>query len=196
MRFEARVVGRANIAADQRVVLDHARLRGENYSGRELVQFCTVGCHLERCRFDKVRIHDAQFGSGREPSEFTDCTFDGAYLQGVGGYSRFVRCSFRDVDLRNWLCFAVELVSCTFSGVLRKAIFNGRVRDQDRALLRREQNEIQDNDFSSLEMKDVTFRTGVDLTRQRLPTGAEYLYLPDAATALERAHADIVRWQS
>lgn len=37
-------------------------------------------------------------------------------------------------------------------------------------------------------MKKVSFR-GVDLTQQRLPTGDEYLYLPDAAAAIERALA-------
>jgi hypothetical protein len=41
---------------------------------------------------------------------------------------------------------------------------------------------------------DVAFRTGIDLSLQRLPTGPEYLYLPDAAVAIGHAHAAINEW--
>ena len=194
MRYGAKVVGRVKIAKDQRIVLDHARLHGEDYSGRKLTSFCTIGCRLESCRFDGAEVLDTQFGGGREVSEFVDCTFDGARLIRGGGRSRFVRCSFRDVDLREWRCFAVEMVDCAFSGQLRVGIFNGSVREEDRADLGREHNEFRGNDFSSMKLIDVAFRTGIDLTRQRLPTGPEYTYLPDAAAAVERARIGLIGW--
>ena len=34
-------------------------------------------------------------------------------------------------------------------------------------------------------MFDVAFRTGIDLSLQRLPTGTEYLYLPNAHESLQ-----------
>jgi hypothetical protein len=40
----------------------------------------------------------------------------------------------------------------------------------------------------------VSFRTGIDLTQQRLPSGPEYLYLPVAAVAVQRARAEVVQW--
>jgi|SRR5579863_562664 hypothetical protein len=87
MRIEARSKGRITIPADQRVVLDHARLHGEDYSGRRLLQFASIGSHLRACNFDKVRIQSASFGSGRETSEFVECTFNGARMDmGPGGF--------------------------------------------------------------------------------------------------------------
>lgn len=177
------------------VVLDHDELRGADFSGRKLVQFSSVGSILEACRFDKTKIEDASFGSGREMSEYIECSFDGARIRfGPGGYTRFVRCSFRDVDLRDWFCFTVELIDCIFSGQLRKAFFNGSVPEEKRGNAGRERNEFRGNDFTAMELIDVTFRSGIDLAQQRLPSGPDYLYLPDAAATLQRARAEVMHW--
>ncbi|MGA9323170.1 MAG: hypothetical protein WBW06_19135 [Xanthobacteraceae bacterium] len=195
MRIEARSKGRITITADQRVVLDHARLDGENYSGRTLLQFASIGSHLRACNFDKVRIQSASFGSGRETSEFVECTFNGARMDmGPGGFSRFVRCSFQDVTVRNWICFAVEMIDCTFSGRLDTAIFNGAVLEDEQALIGRASNEFHGNDFSAMDFRDVSFRTGIDLTKQILPSGEDYLYLPRAASAVAQAKSRVARW--
>ena len=194
MKYQAKIVGRKDIPQDQRVVLDHVQLTGEDYSGRKLSQFCTIGCRLEGCRFMKVRIEDSQFGSGREMSEFVECIFDGARLVGVGGRSRFVRCSFRDIDASNWIFNRAELIDCTFSGRLRQAIFSGTVPQQFRADSGRERNEFRGNDFSGMDLVDVTFRAGIDLTQQRLPSGRKYVYLPDAGKIVDGARSDAATW--
>jgi hypothetical protein len=64
---------------------------------------------------------------------------------------------------------------------------NGRLLRPDAAL--RGHNEIRGNDFSTAQLIDVEFRFGVDLTEQKLPAAEEYLYLPDAETALLSALA-------
>jgi hypothetical protein len=195
MRIEARSKGRMTIPADQRVVLDHARLHGEDYSGRTLLQFASIGSHLHACNFDKVRIQSASFGSGRETSEFVECSFNGARMDmGPGGFSRFVRCSFRDVAIRDWICLSVEMIDCTFSGRLETAIFNGTVSEDVRALIGRASNEFHGNDFSAMDFRDVGFRTGIDLTKQILPSGEDYLYLPQAAAAVARAKSRVASW--
>jgi hypothetical protein len=196
MRAEARSKGRTTIPDEQRVVLDHARLDGENYSGRKLLQFASIGSHLRACNFDKIRIQSASFGSGRETSEFVECTFNGARMDmGPGGFSRFVRCSFRDVIIRDWICLSVEMIDCTFSGRLETAIFNGTVPEDVRALIGRTSNEFHGNDFSAMDFRDVGFRTGVDLTKQILPSGEDYLYLPHAASAVAQAKSRVARWE-
>jgi hypothetical protein len=194
MKYEAKIVGRKDVPQDQRVVLDHVRLTGEDYSGRKLIQFCTIGCRLEGCRFVGARIDDAQFGSGREMSEFVECIFDGARLVGVGSRSRFVRCSFRDIDASNWIFNRAELIDCTFTGRLRKAIFSGAVPQQFRADVGRERNEFHGNDFSGMELIDVTFRAGIDLTQQQLPSGSQFIYLPDAGEIVNGARSDVATW--
>lgn len=41
---------------------------------------------------------------------------------------------------------------------------------------------------------DVAFRTGIDLTKQRLPAGDEYVYLEDAESAVRRARIAFNAW--
>jgi uncharacterized protein YjbI with pentapeptide repeats len=151
MRWEARVVGKVHIPPEKMIVLSHARLNRENYSGRDLLQFSSLGCRFEDCDFTGIRIMDASFGSGREMSEYIDCAFDGARIQYLGGgYARFERCSFRNVHLHGWKCSAVELVDCVFSGVLRESIFNGTVPEEYRVYVKRDRNEFRGNDFSAM----------------------------------------------
>ena len=195
MRIKASSKGSFKIPDDQRVVLDHARLDGENYSGRTLLQFASIGSHLHACNFGQIEIQSAAFGGGRETSEFVDCTFDGARMNmAPGGFSRFVRCSFQNVKIRNWICFTVEMIDCTFSGRLDTAIFNGAVPEDERAIIGRACNEFYGNDFSALDLRDVTFRTGIDLTKQILPSGKDYLFLPYAAVTVSRAKLHVIGW--
>jgi hypothetical protein len=190
-------VGWTQIDDSQRVVLDHENLHGLDFSGSKLVQLSVAGSHLERCQFDQATIEGASVGAGREMSEYVECSFDGARIHfAPGGFARFIRCSFRDVDLREWICFAVELVDCTFSGRLRRAFFNGTVPEEHRALLGRSRNEFRGNDFSAMDLVAVAFRTGIDLAQQRLPSGPEYLYLPDAARAIRQARIQVTGWDN
>jgi hypothetical protein len=207
MKWHARVVGQTDLPPeDQRLVLDHVKLSGQDYSNRELWQLCVIGSRLENCRFDGLRVPKsyASFGEGTEQSEYINCSFDGAKIYITSGYARFVNCSFRNVDLRDWRCLTTELVDCTFSGTLRTAIFHGRVpedklvvlgREIDhRKTLGREVNEFRGNDFEAMDLIDVSFRTGIDLTQQRLPTGPQYVYLPDAAKSLTRVRSELAEW--
>jgi hypothetical protein len=41
---------------------------------------------------------------------------------------------------------------------------------------------------------DVAFRTGIDLTKQVLPTKEDYLYLPQAAAAVSRVKSGVASW--
>ena len=114
MTYDARAAGRVRIRPDVRLVLHDVDLRDADFSGRKLLQLSVAGSLMTGCRFEKVRAQ-ATLGGGTKMSRFVDCSFDGSRLTlGGGGYARFERCSFRDVDLRHWFCFAVELVDCTF----------------------------------------------------------------------------------
>jgi hypothetical protein len=77
---------------------------------------------------------------------------------------------------------------------MRKCIFNGTVPEEDRPWVGRERNEFHGNDFSGADLIDVAFRTGIDLEQQRLPSGPDYLYIPDAADAIERARQGLADW--
>lgn len=195
MDFDVRRVGRSRVSDDDRVVLSGQRLVGADFGGRRLEQFSAEGCRFEACRFDGAAIDSASFGAGRSVSEYVGCSFDGATLRmGPGGYARFVDCSFETVVIEHWFCFAVEVVGCAFSGRLKKVVFNGSVPSDKQEVAGRQTNQFEGNDFSRAKLVDVGFRTGIDLTRQRLPAGDEYTFLGDAATAVRRARTAYNAW--
>jgi hypothetical protein len=111
-----------------------------------------------------------------------------------------MNCSFRNVRIHEFYGFDVELIDCVFSGRIDGGILNG-TRDPLGLRLRRferwfgrKSNEISGNNFSQCELGDFSFRTGIDLEAQRLPTGPHYLYLIDSALAVERGRAGIASW--
>jgi hypothetical protein len=196
MDFEAREVGRIRVRQEDYLRIADQHVVDYDFAGRRLLQFAATGSRFERCRFDDAVIDGATFGSGRTPSEYVNCSFDGARLRmGPGGYARFVDCSFEKTFIENWFCFAVELVGCTFSGKLKKVFFNGTVPTDKRDDVGRMTNQFEENDFSGAKFYDVGFRTGIDLRLQRLPSSPDYTYLEDAASALGRARAALDTWE-
>lgn len=195
MDSQARRTGRWVTSDDENVVLSGQRLVGADFRDRRLQQFSAEGSTFEGCRFDGAVIEFASFGAGRIVSEYVDCTFGGSKLRmGPGGYARFIDCSFEDAVIENWFCFAVEIVGCSFSGRLKKVVFNGEVPPDKREVVGRRYNRFEGNDFSRARLTDVGFRTGIDLTKQQLPTGAEYTLLTDAPAAVRRARAAFNAW--
>jgi len=195
MEIEARTVGWEKPDPDKHVLLKHVVEDGTDRSGLTLETFTVVGSRFNGCRFDKLKANNVTLGAGQEVSVYTDCAFSGLKARHMaGGFVRFERCAFTGVDIRDWRCFTVEMIDCTFTGRLRGGFFNGTVPAEYRQLLGRDRNEFHSNDFSQAVFGDVDFRTGIDLTRQRLPTGEKYLYLPDAPAAIAAARSAIAEW--
>jgi len=97
--------------------------------------------------------------------------------------------------IQDFFGVTVEFIDCAFSGRIEKAVFQGSVPEEDRPQFGRATNEFRGNDFGDAELVDVAFRGGIDLTEQKLPEGAGYLYLSDAADALGRARRSVVGWR-
>jgi|SRR5208283_1043857 len=195
MKIKARVVSRTRKNPNQFVTLDHVRVNDQDYSFRRIEMFTAIGSRLRQCRFKNARIGHASFGAGREMSEYVECNFDGIDIGHAGGHARFVKCSFRDVDIQEWLAQSLELIDCTFSGRLGWAAFCGRIPiEEDRRFLHRERNEFHGNDFSEMKLIEPDFRGGIDLTQQRLPAGPEYLYVADATSAVARLRSGLENW--
>ena len=143
-----------------------------------------------------MSIADACFGSGTSDSEYYDCSFDGSKLAaGAPGNARFVRCSFRNVLVRELCCHKVEFIDCTFSGKFLSGYFNGSIPDDKAARLGRNKNEFRGNDFSQMEFIDIGFRTGIDLALQKLPTGSDYLYIADAPNVVAKIRRQVIEWK-
>jgi len=194
VEIRARIKGRIDVPEDAYLTFERQELAGETFSGRKLDKMRMSASSFTRCEFAGMRIGNWVTGGGRTTvTTYTECVFDRSRIRfNPGGLARFERCSFRDVDLRDWMCFETELVDCLFTGRLRGGFFNGTVPEELVEALGRTSNEFRGNDFSGMDLIDVDFRTGIDLSLQRLPTGEQYVYLPDAERALRRAREQVV----
>lgn len=218
----ARESGRARVRKSDQLVIEGEQLVDADFSGRTLEDLSVGDSRLTGCRFERLRVESASFGTGLRPTVYTDCSFDGSQIGGTGwGRARFVRCSFRNVRLRGLFGFDAEFVDCVFTGRAEHCVFNGapntdleQVRElaermadlldpAERAALQqrideappdRTANEFRGNDFSGMELIDVDFRDGIDLTAQRFPLGDDYVIVIDASAAIARARDDVRFW--
>jgi hypothetical protein len=194
MRFEAKVKGKLPIQEHERILVREEQVRGADYSNLKLRQFTSVGSSFFSCSFRDITIQDAQFAGGGKQSTFDDCVFDGARIERLSGNrSRFQRCSFLNVRIEGWIASEVELVDCVFSGELKRVVFFGQVPPGIGAA--KGKNEFQRNDFSRANFIDVGFRNGINLSSQKLPTGPDYLYLPDAESRIKTLLDQLSGWQ-
>lgn len=185
------------ISKERILVIEKRRERGADFSGSKLDSFLAVASRFDECRFEKMTIGDACFGGGVSDSEYYDCSFDGSKFSATApGCARFVRCSFRNVLIREFFGDKVEFVDCIFSGKLLKGYFNGTISENVSGCSGRHVNRFCGNDFSEMELIDVGFRTGIDLACQRLPSGPNYLYLPEAEEAVKEARHQVIEWKN
>ncbi len=194
MEIRARIKGRVDVPKDAYLTFERQELVGETFSGRKLDKMRMSASSFTGCEFTGMRVGNWVTGGARTTvTRYTECVFDRSRIRfNPGGLARFERCSFRDVDLRDWMCFETELVACLFTGRLRRSFFNGTVREELVQALGRTSNEFRDNDFSGMDLIDIGFRTGIDLSLQRLPTGEQYVCLSDAERALQRARERVI----
>ena len=111
---------------------------------------------------------------------------------------RFERCSFDGATIKEWFTHCAEFVECTFAGarIIGSNFFGTPFECFGWLQLRhrRERNEFCGNDFSEAELIDVSFVDGIDLDRQRLPTGPEYVRINDAQRRIDHARVCIASW--
>ena len=161
----------------EHLVLNRIVSDAADYSARKVGHFEAIECTFRNCNFTRMQIDYVSFASGTGPTLYQDCRFDLSRMrEAAGGPARFERCSFESVRIDLFLCHATEFVDCRFSGRL-SGYFNGTPPDDWQASLRRDKNEFSGNDFSRAELCDLSFRTGIDLSLQKLPTAPEkYFY--------------------
>jgi hypothetical protein len=183
----------SHLPTDSRLEFNRADLVQQDLSERHIDSFIAVASRFTACKFDRLRVDDARFAGGIEVSEYIDCSFDGAILRApIPGPARFVRCSFREVALREWYCRSTAFLDCVFTGVIRDSYFNGSHPESDGG--ERIPHEFSGNDFQDAELINVAFRTGVDLSAQLLPNGDGYLVIPMASTAVGLARSTLREW--
>lgn len=184
MKIEVHKKGKIPPADLRLLVIDRETRVAENFSNLKLDGFTVIESSLRQCTFEDVRVRSACFGGGMRQSVFEDCTFSRCkFAFGAVGNARLVRCRFESCRLESLIGTDLELIECAFPGTtIKKGVFHGARPDR---FAERSVNEIRDNDFSQADLQGVGFRGGVDLTKQKLPTSDEYLFIRDTCKASE-----------
>ncbi|MBP2329517.1 hypothetical protein JOF56_009902 [Kibdelosporangium banguiense] len=169
------------------------RLENEDFSNRRLRELVVAAATLVRCDFSRTRVAGGEFGGGFEPSEYVECVFDGCRVKNVlPGRATFIGCSFRDVTIQNLRCHEAQFIDCVFTGLLRTVTFSAVPWSTER--LGRTRNAYHGNDFAGARLMDVAFRGGIDLDRQRLPEGPEYVLVRNAPEILPAIREQVRTW--
>ena len=158
------------------------------------------GSTFEDCDFSRVRIRSGSFDASRT-SSFVRYSFDGLRPGATSwGVSRFVDCSFRDMDVKDWFLPAAEFISCRFSGRFDGIVLFGTPQapydKPDRLSPWRTSNEFRGNDFSGADLRFPDLRFGVDVGANTWPSGPGYLLLDRWPERLLRALAEVGRWEN
>lgn len=174
----------------------HLRLEDKALHARGVTTFGAEASRFLRCDFSGARWKQCHWGDGPQQSVYIECNFDGASLQApTPGNARFVRCTFRNANLKSWYCVAVEMIDCVFSGSLELVAFAGAVRPPYEGRVERQRNQFAGNDFSQASFRDVGFRYGIDLNTQRLPNSPDWLRVRNATAALAAAEGLVNTWE-
>jgi hypothetical protein len=171
------------------IVLTSMDLSDADLSHRKVNYFTAVSSRFTRCDFSGMQVsRGGSFGGGGDYTEYVDCMFDqAAFVHVLAGRATFSRCMFRDVKIRHLFSHEGEFIDCLFTGRIKTAVFNGQPQQHGivpnpKALLR-----FTGNDFSGAVLEDVGFRTGIDLSRQLLPEGEDYILQLRSEPVLRRA---------
>ncbi|MDR2957783.1 MAG: hypothetical protein LBU61_06370, partial [Coriobacteriales bacterium] len=186
---------------DNQIFVERETVVGRDYSGVKISQFESHGSTFLGCKFGSMKVDYAIFASGKVKSVYRDCTFDGIRIKRVmGGLVRFENCSFRDVLITGWSLQECDLVDCVFTGKMKAGRYGGSFWGAPPVYWQqfhgKRVNEVKGNDFSRCSIIDMDFRRGVDLRLQKLPQGADYLYVEDGKRAIKRALAALETWES
>jgi uncharacterized protein YjbI with pentapeptide repeats len=189
---------RFSVADDVDVMMSEARMERVDFSGIRFERFRAEACVFVDCNFSRITSRTGGTLGYYPGSTYVGCNFHKADLRRISpGWARFERCAFTDVRMRDWMADNASFVDCVFSGRIVRSAFYGR-----RTFLYPDEttspppNEVIGNDFANAELVDVSFRSGVDLSRQRLPDGPNYILVDRWPQRVERARQEIESWSN
>ena len=182
------------------LMLSRVTVRDADFRRVTFDQFAPEGCTFEHCDFSGQTL-DRRYQplfSSRKQSIFRDCNFSNADLSAVRpGQARFERCNFSGARIDAWESFTAEFVDCTFGGRVVNVRFYGRPwgTGADRLDPMRAVNAFTGNDFRKADLVGVTFIHGVDVLKQRWPTGPQYVILDKIHQRIAKTRLGVLEWR-
>ena len=164
------------------LILKNVHYNQKEFSNCKLSTICVINSKFTHCHFENLKVDcNATLGGGKIASTYIDCSFDNSNFGRIGGVVTFIRCTFRNVVIKEMFATMMEFIDCTFSGKLNKVVFFGAPpQEKLRQLINRNVNRFEGNDLSQLNLsEDIGFRRGIDFLKQKMPTNDNFLYLYD-----------------
>ncbi|HXP40183.1 MAG TPA: hypothetical protein VN833_07910 [Candidatus Acidoferrales bacterium] len=185
LKVRVRKVGKISPAHLNHFTLKGEARKDERFNKARWTGISISTSQLERCIFDDVHSESVNLGGGLTQSTYTACLFQDCDLVfGAIGNARFTRCRFRRCRLSHFFGTQLEMIDCTFPETsIRQAVFHSASSTAQKGSPVRERNGFIGNDLSSADLVDVDFRGGIDLTKQILPSGPDYIYIADTGLA-------------
>jgi hypothetical protein len=182
------------------ILLQRATIADADFSRASFERLAPSGCTFVRCDFRTATLDRRlqPLFKARPRNVFRECRFDGADLRGIDpAWSRFERCTFDGADFAGWNAVAAEFVDCHFAGRISHVRFYAKPWGPIAAEVdpKRTVNEFIGNDFRDVELVDVAFLMGIDVTKQRWPESDEYIQLDRIHQRLTRGRTEILRWK-
>jgi uncharacterized protein YjbI with pentapeptide repeats len=167
-----------------------SKLQRADVSGQNVAALIARHSTFESCSFAGTAFRGGDFGL--EDVRYVDCDFTGADLRKVDpGNARFERCTFDGAFIEGWIARCAQFVGCRFATTVRDTLFWGRPSE---CVERRDRNDFYDNDFSKARLIDTLFVHGIELDKQKLPEGDDYLILDGATARIAAARAEVEQW--
>jgi uncharacterized protein YjbI with pentapeptide repeats len=102
MQIEAKSKRRGKTDFSGDVFVREQKVVGSSYSGLRDGTFEALDCTFEKSDFSDMRLRHITFASGRVPTTYLECKFDGSrFKRIVLGQARFEHCSFLNVDIKS-----------------------------------------------------------------------------------------------
>jgi uncharacterized protein YjbI with pentapeptide repeats len=169
----------------------------ESFRGQSWKAWSAEQCEFRDCDFSDMSIADMSFGVGRSPTRYQGCKFDKSIYRTISGtFARFTDCSFLDVNLEDVQFRVTSFVRCKFSGRIVNVAFWGSVPPTLSRYYGQQRNDFVDNDFSQSAFCGSAFKGGIDLARQRLPSGPDFVVLRADDQARNTLAEESAKWSA
>jgi uncharacterized protein YjbI with pentapeptide repeats len=184
-KVKVRKVGRIPLANFNHLTIASATRTDQVFDKIRLDAISIHASQLVRCVFMDVHAKSVNLGGGLSQSSYTECIFEECdFVFGAIGNAKLSRCRFNRCRLSHIFGTKLEMLDCSFPETrIENSVFHGTSRATVSGEAKRERNEFTGNDFSTADLVDVSFRGGIDLTKQALPTGRDYIFVADMGRA-------------
>lgn len=147
------------------------KLTSMTYENLKIGSLSVENCEFINCTFRDIKADKACFGGGYKQSKYRSCLFENFdFRSTASGDALFENCTFKNIFAREFYCYQIEFINCSFSGKIKKGYFN-KFLPYNLETSNRTENRLIGNDFSEIIFDDFGFRGGGRFRKSKITYG-------------------------